>query len=165
MKKKNIIWGILLVLIAVFALCILYDCVLPPENNSSDTENSTNLYDKASAFLEQEFHRVYDQYYDIQNLTISNWEENGDEATFFYNMTYIYYNRDPDTVEYIQKAKAEDLEKYKVLYDDYLKEHEANYEFKVVSNGDNIDLYSNIAPKGVEWVPTKIDDYIMSNWD
>ena len=68
-------------------------------------------------------------------------------------------------IYHIQKAKEQDENQYKVLYDDYLKEHEANYEFKVIINGDTIDLYSNIAPKGVEWVPTKIDDYIMSNWD
>ncbi|MBQ7986393.1 MAG: hypothetical protein IJ304_03905 [Clostridia bacterium] len=160
MKKKGIILVVLLVIVAVAILCLNYASA-----PSTDADNPVTLYDKTTAFLEQEFHRVYDPYYDIQSLTISNWEENGNEATFFYKMTYIYYNRDPDTVEYIQKAKEKGQEQYKILYDDYLKEHEANYQFKVVLNGDTIDLYSNIAPKGVEWVPTKIDDYIMSNWD
>lgn len=122
----------------------------------------TSLYDMAVEFLENEFHRVYDSYYDIQSLTISNWQENGNEATFFYKMTYLYYNRDPDKAEYIQEAKKRSQKEYEVLYNDYLALKEANHEFKVVLNGDKLELFSNIAPKGTEWVPIKIDDYVIS---
>ncbi len=138
-----------------------HDYVPTIEKPHYDTNNSHNLYDKASEFLEKEFHRVYDPYYDIQGLTISNWEENENEATFFYKMTFIYYNRDPDTVEYIQKAKKRSQKEYEVLYNDYLEQKEANYEFKIIDNGENLELYSNVSPKGVEWEPTTIDEYIM----
>ena len=124
---------------------------------------SGKLYEKTSEYLKHEFYRVYEHYYDIQSLTISNWQENGNEATFFYKMTYLNYNREPDTVEYIQEAKKRGQEEYETLYNDYLALKESNYQFKVVLKGDSLELYSNVAPKGTEWVPTKIDDYIMSN--
>ena len=125
---------------------------------------TSELYKKTSEYLKHEFYRVYKQYYDIQRLTISNWQENGNEATFFYKMTYLYYNRDPDNVKYIQEAKERGQKEYETLYNDYLALKEANHEFKVVLKGENIELYSNIAPKGTEWALIKIDDYIISNW-
>ena len=121
---------------------------------------TSQLYQKTSEYLKQEFYRVYKQYYDIQSLTISNWQESGNEATFHYNMTYLYYNRDPDKLAYIQEAKKQGHEKYETLYNDYLALKQANHEFKVVLNGDTLELYSNVAPKGTEWVPIKIDDYV-----
>ncbi|MBO5369579.1 MAG: hypothetical protein J6B23_02745 [Clostridia bacterium] len=123
----------------------------------------TSLYFKTKNFLEQEYHRVFDPYYDIQSLTISNWEQNGNEATFYYKMTHTYYNKDPDTVDYIKKAKEEDSSRYETLYNDYLAVKEANAEYKVVLNGENLELYSNVSPKGVEWQPVKIDDYILGS--
>ena len=122
----------------------------------------SNLYAKTKEFLEKEFRRVYTQYYDIQNLTISDWQENGNEATFFYKMTFLNYNRDPDKAEYIQEAKKRSQKEYETLYKDYLALKEANYEFKVVLNGGEIELYSNVSPKGTEWAPIKIDDYVLS---
>ena len=112
-------------------------------------------------WLEGEFHRVYDQYYDIQSLEISNWHEDGNEATFFYKMTWLNYNRDPDTVDYIKKAKENNSPNYEKIYQEYLGEHEANFEFKIVLEGDELVLYSNVSPKGVNWEPTKVDDYVM----
>ena len=123
----------------------------------------TSLYFKTKNFLEQEYHRVFDPYYDIQSLTISNWEQNGNEASFYYKMTHTYYNKDPDTVDYIKKAKEEGSSRYETLYNDYLAVKEANAEYKVILNGEDLELYSNVSPKGVEWQPVKIDDYILSN--
>ena len=123
----------------------------------------TALYFKTKNYLEEEYHRVFDPYYDIQSLTISNWQQDGNEATFYYKMTHTYYNKDPDTVDYIKKAKEEGSSRYETLYNDYLAVKEANAEYKVILNGENLELYSNVSPKGVEWQPVKIDDYILSN--
>ena len=123
----------------------------------------SELYQKTEDFLQQEFHRVYDWCYDIQELKISHWEENGNEATCFYTMTYLYYNRNPDKLEYIQKAKKSGPEYYQRLYDDYLALKKSNYEFKVVLKDGEIELYSNVSPKGTQWVRTKIDEYILGN--
>ena len=159
MKKKSILI-VSVVVVAVIALMV--GAYVIDMHQTSD--NSNNLYSRTSEFLEQEFHRVYDPYYDIQSLTISNWQENGSEATFFYKMTYLHYNRDPDTVEYIQQAKERGQKEYETLYHDYLAEKEANYSFKIVFNGDEAELYSDVSAKGeAVWLPTKIDDYIMSN--
>ena len=126
--------------------------------NSMD---KASLYFKASDFLEKEFHRVFDSHYDIKSLTISNWNEDGSQATFFYKMTHTYYNRDPDTVDYIKKAKESGSPNYEKMYEDYLAEKEMNFEFKVILNGSDLMLYSNVSPKGIEWEPVKIDDYIL----
>ncbi len=117
---------------------------------------------KTAAWLEQEFHRVYDPWYDIQSLTISDWQESGNEAIFHYKKEYLYYNRDPDIVPYILEAKARSQSSYERLYQDYLALKESNYSFKIVWNGDKPTLFSDVSVKGVpEWQPIKIDDYIL----
>ncbi|MBQ2695935.1 MAG: hypothetical protein IJF61_01380 [Clostridia bacterium] len=147
-----------------YSIEILFSTDLREEEHNSIVSilnrPTSQLYQKTSEYLKQEFYRVYKQYYDIQSLTISNWQESGNEATFHYNMTYLYYNRDPDKLAYIQEAKKQGHEKYETLYNDYLALKQANHEFKVVLNGDTLELYSNVAPKGTEWVPIKIDDYV-----
>ncbi len=120
----------------------------------------SDLYNRARMFMEREYHRVYDPYYDIQTLTISDWNESGNEATFWYKMTYLNYNRDPDKAEYIQEAKKRGQKEYETLYRDYLALKEGNNQFKIVSNGDELKLYYNASPKGTEWQPVKIDDFI-----
>lgn len=121
-----------------------------------------SLYDRVSSYLDGEFRRVYSPHYDIIDLSISNWQENGNEATFFYTMTDKNYNRDPDTVDYIIKAKLNGDKNYEKYKEDYLAEHETNYEFKAVYENGEIKLFYNIAPKGQEWEPVKIDDFVMN---
>lgn len=127
-------------------------------------EDIPDLYDKAVEYMAQEYHRVYDPYYDIQNLTLSAWKQNGNEATFFYTMTYLYYNRDPDKAAYIQEAKKGNRETYESLYKDYLALKEANCCYKVVWNGKTFDLYCDVSLKGpsVWHGPMTVDDFIAS---
>lgn len=159
MKKKSR-WIVSMVIVAITALAVSAYMIVMHQTS----DNSNNLYSRTSEFLEQEFHRVYDPYYDIQSLTISNWQENGNEATFFYKMSYLHYNREPDTVDYIKQAKERGQKEYETLYHDYLAEKEANYSFKMVFNGDELELYSDVSVKGeAVWQPIKIDDYILSN--
>lgn len=128
------------------------------------------LYMRTEEYLRDEFEKVYTPYYNIQSLEITDWNESGNEAVFFYKMTYLNYNRDPDTVEYIKKAKQTNDKNYKILYDDYLALQESNYEFKVEIGGDEknplssqgiLKLYTNILPNGEEWVPVKVSDFIL----
>ncbi len=121
----------------------------------------SELYLAVSDFLEAEMHRVFDPYYDIQSLTISHWIENGNEATFYYKMTHKYYNTDPDTVDYIKKAKENNSPYYEKMKEEYLAEKEANFEFKAVLTENGVELYSNDSPNGVNWQPVKIDDYVL----
>lgn len=127
-------------------------------------EDIPDLYDKAVAYMAQEYHRAYDPYYDIQDLTVSAWEQNGTEATFFYTMTYLHYNRDPDKVAYIQEAKKGDREKYESLYKDYLALKQDNCSYKVIWNGETFDLYYDVSEKGppVWHGPMTVDDFIAS---
>ncbi len=103
---------------------------------------SSELYNRTTEFLEQEFHRVYDPHYDIQSLTVSSWNEHGSEATFFYTMAFSYYGEVPEVNAGV---------------------HDVNYEFKVVLNEGDLELYANVSPKDVVWEPIKIDDYILGS--
>ena len=121
------------------------------------------LQAKTAAWLAQEFHRVYDPHYDIQELVISDWDqENGREATFRYTMNYLYYNRNPDIVPYILEAKEKNPSSYETLYKDYLAQKTSNYAFKIHWDGDVPTLYSDVSITGEpEWTPTRMDDYIL----
>ncbi len=116
----------------------------------------SQLYDRTAETLNSAFRRTYGNTYNIQNLTISNWQERKNEATFHLNLSYLYYNRDPDKLEYIQEAKKTSEESYRTLYDDYLSLHQGNYFLKVVAEGKELHIYSNSAPKGEEWEPLDI---------
>lgn len=162
--KRNL----LLILSALTALIMLCACTAQePEQKSDPVTADTELFTATVNYLEQEFDRVFSPYYDIQELIPSDWEEasDGKSATFFYKMTYLYYNRDPDQVKYIRDNKDTDPETYQKLYDEYLALQEGNFEFKSVLNDDGeIELYSNKSPVGdPEWEPVQIDDYIISN--
>lgn len=120
------------------------------------------LYAKTVLYLAREFYRVYSPYYEILNLEISNWAENGNEAEFFYTMTHKNFDKDPDTVDYIIEAKKKGLKYYEQLKKEYLAPHEANYEFKTVLENGEIKLYHNSAMKGKEWMPVTIDEFILN---
>lgn len=50
-----------------------------------------------------------------------------------------------------------------MMYNDYLAPKESNFYFKIVIEGDEIALYSNESPTGVEWEPREISDYILNS--
>lgn len=118
------------------------------------------LYSRVYSYLEGEFDRVYSRYYDDVSIAISNWREQGNEAEFFCTMTYTHKNKDPDSVDYIKKAKINGDGSYDKLYKEYLEPQEANYELKIVDDGGNFKMYSNVAPRGAEWEETKLDDFV-----
>ncbi|MBE6570940.1 MAG: hypothetical protein E7656_01670 [Ruminococcaceae bacterium] len=135
------------------------------ENRVHQLEVSpTELYMLTQSYLEKEFEKVFSPYYDITSLVISGWDESsdGNEATFLYTMRHLNYNRDPDTVDYIKKAKENATpERYQALYDDYLAEKQMNVQFKIVRDGGDLSLYTNVSPKGIQWEPTQVSDFIM----
>ena len=125
----------------------------------------SNLFYKTDEYLKNEFQRVYTPYYEIISLEISDWNENdsGDEATFFYTMTFKNYYKDPETVDYIKNSKETmDLESYEKLKEDYLAPKELNFEFRINLENNSIELYSNAAPIGERWLPITIDEYVSS---
>lgn len=124
-------------------------------------------YEKISRFLREESYQAFSPYYEILDYKISNYNEelvDGRlEATFLYTIISKNYDKDPDTVKYIREAKESGNENYQQMYDEYLQAREMNFDFKVIiSEEGHISLYSNIAPKGVEWEETKMTDYILS---
>lgn len=112
------------------------------ESKHIEDKQESELYNRTVEFLEQEFHRVYDPHYDIQSLTVSNWNEHGNESTFFYTMAFSYYGEVPEVNAGV---------------------HEVNYEFKIVLNDDSLELYTNVSPKDVVWESIEIDDYVLGS--
>ena len=139
--------------------------LIPKEIEASS--NTTN-YEKVSEYMEEECRKVFSPYYELLSFEISNYREelvNGNaEATFFYKIIHKNYDKDPDTVEYIKEAKKSGNKNYQQLYDEYLQPKEMNFQLKtVIDENDSITLYSNDAPKGIEWEKVKMSDYILSN--
>lgn len=125
------------------------------------------IYDRISEYMKAESIAAYSPYYELLDFQISNYKEtNVDgnmEATFFYKIIDKNYDKDPDTVGYIKELKESGHKNYQQLYDEYLEPKESNYDLKVIiDKDDNITLYSNESPKGVEWVETKMSDFIIT---
>ncbi|HZK33141.1 MAG TPA: copper amine oxidase N-terminal domain-containing protein [Tissierellaceae bacterium] len=125
-------------------------------------------YDRISEYMKAESIAAYSPYYELLDFQISNYKEveaDGKiEATFFYKIIEKNFDRDPDTVEYIKELKESGHKHYQQLYDEYLEPRGSNYDLKVViDKDDNITLYSNESPKGVEWVETKMTDFILKD--
>lgn len=167
-KNRIFLRSAILSLLCVVILSVLCACnTQDAEQKSDPVITDSELYTATVNYLEREFDRVFSPYYDIQELIPSNWKEAGDEqsATFFYKMTYLYYNRDPDQVSYIRDYKESNPEIYQKFYDAYLALQETNFIFKVVLNDSgDLELYSDNSVTGdPRWEPVVIDDYIISN--
>ena len=141
-------------------LLLMFDLVQFPVLDDSYDES---LYSQTSHFLMREFIKAYGEHYDILDLEISEWKENGNEAVFWYKMTYQNYNRNPDKAKYIQEAKGRSKEEYDTLYKDYLETKSGSYHFKVILNGEALELYADTAPKGSEWQKINVGEWLMNN--
>jgi len=138
------------------------------DNELSDyTEEATDtIYNKVSVYMEEECNNAFSPYYELLDFQISDYKEeivNGNiEAIFSYKLVHKNYDKDPDTVGYIKEAKESGNKNYQQMYDEYLEPREMNFDLKVViDENDLITLYSNIAPKGIEWEETEMTDFIL----
>ena len=135
------------------------------EQPTSDESAASGYRVMITDYMEQEMYRVFSPYYEVLSLEISNYveteTENGAEATFFCTLTAKNYDRDPDTVQYIIDARERGARYYEQLKAEYLAPQEMNFEFKAVVEGENITLYTNIDPKGIQWGECKVDDFII----
>lgn len=157
-KKSGIIISVVALVICIIIATV---CLTNRQEVSNNDDISTSLYEQTEDYLKNEFNRVYSTYYEILDLEISNWNENNNEATFFYTMTFKNYDKDPDAVSYIKEAKGKgDMKSYEIYKKEYLEPKESSYEFKIKIEDNNIELYSNIAPQGEYWEAIMIDEYV-----
>jgi len=134
-------------------------------NHEADEEKGP--YNKVSTFMEEESRKVFSPYYELLDFTISDYQEEivegNVEATFGYKVIYKNFDKDPDTVGYIQEAKAKGDPHYQQLYDEYLQPKEMNFEWKAVIDAtDSITLYANVNPKGTKWEKAEMSDFILT---
>lgn len=140
-------------------------------NNIMSFENESDFPEQYrtqfSNYMADLFTNEYSPYYQIKGFEVSNlrFTENADniEAAFLFKMIVQNYYKDPDTVGYIKQAKENGSKWYKQLYDEYNQPKESNYDLKFtaqVKNGgidvNSIELFENVHPKGVEYVPMKV---------
>jgi hypothetical protein len=122
------------------------------------------LKERFTNYIAELFTEKYSPYYQVLGFEFTNVEhvltDTDIEVTFFLKMIVQNYYRDPDTVEYIKQAKENGSKHYQQLYDEYNQPKESNYDLKFTAgiNGDELDmdsvqLFTNIHPKGVEYVP------------
>lgn len=143
-----------------------------------DYENHGGHYDEVKAYMQRHYTDVYSPYYDHTIVNrLSGYEETVDEetevftATFIMNTSHMNYYKDPDSVEYIKKAKESGNEEYyKTLYREYNQLKDGICELKLTADLKNgkiveksIILYNNTSPKGVEWVQLEngLKDFII----
>lgn len=129
------------------------------------TFDISDLYAKTVLYMQEEFYRVYSPHYEILDLQVTNWQQTGNEATFRYRKNYKNYDKDPDTVDYIREARERGDKNYEIYKKEYLEPKESYYPFKILWEGDELTLYYDQAPKGTDWQPIKIDDFVASNWE
>jgi len=123
-----------------------------------------NQYDEVYGYIKNEFVKTYTPYYQVIDVKFANYNESFNnvsgelEASFLATMIFKNYEKDPDTVEYIKKAKEEGSPYYETYYREYNMEKEANYELMIKAkvdggkiNPEDVVLYTNIAPKGTKW--------------
>lgn len=130
-------------------------------------EDDDSAYNKISDYLEEESIKAFSPYYELLEFKITDYKEEivdgKTQAEFLYTIISKNYDRDPDTAGYIKEAKESGSEYYQQMYDEYLQPREMNFDFKVVMDEeDNMTLYSNVSPNGVEWEETRITDYILT---
>lgn len=96
-----------------------------------------SLYAKVVTHIFKEFRRVYSPFYEVLGLQVSEWKENGNEAEFYFIITY--------REKYVKKAKEPRLEK------------EKGYYLKTVLNKyENMEIYY----KQQDWEKVSVDDLI-----
>lgn len=169
--------GIIVIIVAVIGLLSnpkekisktpdIEELLTKEDYDDREETSDDKIYDKISAYMEEESKSAFSPYYELLDFEISNYHEEivrkSVEATFYYKIIHKNFDKDPDTVGYIKEAKENGNDHYQQMYDEYLAQKEMNFELKVIINeNDLISLYSNASPKGVEWEETKMSDYIL----
>ena len=128
--------------------------------------DSNDNYNRISDYIKNESIDAFSPYYELLNFQISQYEEqviDGNvEATFLYKIISKNYDKCPDTIDYIKKAKETGSQDYQQLYNEYLQPKESNFELKIVINQDDtITLYANDSPHETKWEKAKMTDYII----
>ncbi len=136
------------------------------ENKQQTTDIASKAYEIISEYMKAQSIAAFSPYYELLDFQISNYAEKssdiGTEATFYYKIIEKNYDKDPDTVGNIKKAKESKSKEYQQLYDEYLEPREMNFDFKVVIDKEGkITLYSNLSPNGIKWEETKMTDFII----
>jgi predicted small lipoprotein YifL len=138
------------------------------EKGTEVEDSASENYDKVYEYMKEKTIDAFSKYYELLDFQISNYEEkiveDKVEATFLYKVIHKNFDKDPDTVGYIKEAKESGNKNYQQMYDEYLQPQEMNFDLKVViDKEDEITLYSNVSPNGIEWEETEMTDYIIKN--
>ncbi len=148
---------------------------LPPLFHHDDTIPQ-KYKEPIKNYIITNFTKTYKPYYEVlgfesKNVTFIKNKDNI-EATFWLIMITKNYYKDPDTVDYIKKAKETGNKYYQTLYDEYNAPRGGSYELKLTANlltdgsidTDTFKLYTNVSPKGTEWEYLEdLSGYIISD--
>lgn len=127
-----------------------------------EAEATTPLYNEVKALMEQEFHRVYDPYYDILSLELSDWQETDGEATFTCTMTWQQYERDVTQVAWLKQYEGTDS--YETMCREHLAQQTGNFLLRVTLQDGSLTLYANESVVGDPvWTACRVDDFILKS--
>ena len=149
------------IVIILFCMTFLTGC-----KTASDTENEIHvsseamedegneIYEMLKEYMWDEVVDTFSPYYELIDYRITNYKEDTDEklteALFNYKVIYKNFDKDPDTVEYIRKAKETNDPNYKEIK-------------AVVDENGNITLYTDVDPTvRRKWVEFEMSDCILN---
>lgn len=116
------------------------------------------LYSQTAALVTQEFHRVYEPYYDILSLELSDWQQEGDEATFTCVMTWQQYERDVTQVPWLKQYEGTDG--YQTMCQEYLARKTGSFLLRVTKEEEMLTLYTDESVTDTpSWTKCRIDDF------
>ena len=152
-------------LLSISILLSLVACNKNIDDQDDPISDSNLNYKKISEYMKEESILTFSPYYDLLEFQINQYKEevidNKIHATFLYKILMKNLETDPDKVGYIKEAKERGDKNYQQLYDEYLKVQEMNFDLKVIiDENDSFILFSNNAPKGIEWVEIRMSDFI-----
>lgn len=123
------------------------------------------LKKEMEAFLWRQAVSAYSPYYDVLRYRVSDFTMLApNEASLTFQLIMKNYYRDPDTVDYIKRAKEEGDPNYEKLKREYLAEKVFRYPLKVVKTEGHYEMYHNDSNTGTPlWNPATFEDFILKN--
>lgn len=139
------------------------------EDVNKTDEETNEVYEQIKKYLWEEAEKAFSPYYELLDYDISLYEEyeteEGYEVFLNYKIIHKNFDKDPDTVDYIKRAKESGDKNYQTLYDEYLAPKDMNMYLKIkIDKEGKITLFTDVDPtSNSQWEEVVMQDFILDN--
>lgn len=170
MKYKNIIIYILIfALIAVSVIFVRRSIVKDRISRLPHKEEISDFQKQIEEEIWKQTKDTFSDYYELLGYKIDDYEEFEEDgvlnAIFSYTFYHKNYDKDPDTVPYIQEAKEKNDPNYEIYYDEYLEEKDGLMFLRAVQiDSDKVKFYVDSGyNREIVWIELNMDDFLIVN--